>query len=381
MPNENAIAPWPPKRWKRLPAVDAIRGLVMLLMTVDHASYAFNAERYVTDARAWYEPGSVIPVLQFLVRWMTHVCAPTFLFLAGFALAVSLAHKQAAGIRARQIDRDLMIRGLFIMALDPLWMSLGFGGGTVWQVLYAIGGGLCCMVWLRRMNSRTLAVISIGLFLGCEALLRLAIGPANGQPLGWLPALLATGGRIGAFGYVLYPLLPWLAYMLLGHICGRGLVNGIVKKPALWSSLAAAILGFLFLIVRGLNSYGNMQLYRDDLSLLQWLHVSKYPPSLSFTLLTLSMMYLAFALFTYLYRNGPLCSGDPLTIFGQTPLFFYILHVHLLQVGAKLTGLWKAGGLTETWLATAAVLIVLYPLCRWYAGIKKTHPGSLLRFV
>ena len=122
----------------RLPAVDAMRGLVMVLMTVDHASHAFNAGRYVTDSIAFYTPGSVIPAAQFLVRWMTHICAPTFVFLAGLALAFNITRKQSSGVPAKRIDADLIMRGLFIMALDPLWMSLGFGGRTVLQVLYAI---------------------------------------------------------------------------------------------------------------------------------------------------------------------------------------------------------------------------------------------------
>ena len=90
----------------RLPAVDAMRGVVMLLMTLDHASYAFNAGRYVTDSMTWYEPGSAIPAVQFLVRWVTHICAPTFVFLAGLALAFSIARKQSRGISDKRIDAD-----------------------------------------------------------------------------------------------------------------------------------------------------------------------------------------------------------------------------------------------------------------------------------
>lgn len=381
MPPGNQIQRTGVPRSERLPAVDALRGVVMVLMTVDHASYAFNAGRYVTDSMAWYQPGSAIPAVQFMVRWMTHICAPTFVFLAGLALALSIARKQTRGVADQRIDADLIIRGLFILALDPLWMSLGFGGKTVFQVLYAIGGGFCCMVLLRRLGMGTLLVMGMGLMVGGEALAGLAVWLGDGQHAGPLGAFLATGGRLGDFGYVLYPLLPWLGYMILGLGCGRLLEHGTIKNPTRWFASAGAILLGSFVVIRGLNGYGNMLLYRDNLGILQWLHVSKYPPSLAFGLLTLGLMGLGLALFFKIYAYGRAFSGDPLLVFGRTPLFFYVLHVHLLSGSAVLLGVWKTGGLADAFMAAAVVLLALYPLCRWYAGFKRSRPGSILRFV
>jgi len=116
---------------KRLPAIDAIRGIIMVLMTLDHASHVFNAGRYVTDSARWYVPGSVIPVAQFLTRWITHICAPTFIFLAGLVLAQSVARRQAGGESVASIDTFLLKRGIFILLLDPLWMSLAFREGII----------------------------------------------------------------------------------------------------------------------------------------------------------------------------------------------------------------------------------------------------------
>ena len=367
------------RQHSRLPAVDAMRGMVMVLMTVDHASFAFNADRYVTDSFVMYVPGSDIPTAQFLLRWMSHICAPTFVFLAGLALAYSIANKQFRGIPARQIDFDLLIRGALILALDPLWMSLGFGGRTVFQVLYAIGGGFCCRALLRRLGLRTLFAIGLVLMLGGEALAALAVWLGDGQRAGPIGSFLVTGGRIGTFAFVLYPLLPWLATMLLGWVCGRMLQQEIIKNPAKWFAAAGTSLLTLFILIRGLNGYGNMLLYRDDLSLLQWLHVSKYPPSFTFACLTMCLMCLGLALFFKLYANGSSFSGDPLITFGRTPLFYYVLHVHLLSGSARTLGLWKSGGLGETFTATALTLLILYPLCRWYSGLKKGYPGSILR--
>jgi len=108
---------------RRLAALDWLRGLVMVLMTVDHASGTFNAGRLMTDGLALYQPGTPLPASQFLTRWITHLCAPTFVFLAGSALALSVEKRRAAGESPRAIDRFILARGLLIMALDPLWMS------------------------------------------------------------------------------------------------------------------------------------------------------------------------------------------------------------------------------------------------------------------
>ena len=362
----------------RLPAIDALRGAVMVLMAVDHASFAFNAGRYVTDAADWYQPGSMIPTVQFLVRWITHICAPTFVFLAGFVLAVSIARKQSSSMAEIRIDMDLMIRGLLLLALDPLWMSLGFGGRTVFQVLYAIGGGLCCMVLLRRLSVGPLLAIGLALMFGCEALVNWLVA---GQRGGLLATFLVTGGGIGNWGYVLYPLLPWLAFMILGWCCGRWLATHFIKRPVRWFAVSGLVLIAAFVVVRGLNAYGNMLLYRDDLTLLHWLHVSKYPPSLTFALLTLGLMCLSLALLFSVYANHSADTHDPLLVYGRTPLLFYLVHVHLLCGSAILMGMWRAGGLTETLAAATAILLILYPLCRWYARIKMAHPRSILRYI
>jgi uncharacterized membrane protein len=196
----------------RLPAIDTMRGIVMVLMAMDHASHAFNAGRYARDSIAWYQPGSEIPAAQFLTRWVTHLCAPTFLFLAGFVLVLSVTRRQARGEPERAIDRDIFIRGIFILLLDPLWMSFGFGEGTIFQVLYAIGASFCCMVLLRRLGMVILLFIGLGLFLFGEALAEPALWAGGGQRPGPIGALLVTGLGTVKGVFVLYPLLPWLAY-------------------------------------------------------------------------------------------------------------------------------------------------------------------------
>jgi uncharacterized membrane protein len=366
---------------QRLAAIDVMRGIVIVLMAFDHASDMFNAGRYVTDAIAFYKPGSVIPAAQFLVRWMTHLCAPTFIFLAGWSLSLSVGRQKAAGAPDRPIDLFILKRGLFIMLLDPLWMSIGFGHGLVFQVLYAIGGSLCCMTLLRRLGIRTLLAVGLILLVFGELLAGLAVGFDTDRKPGIIAAFLITGGLVGSVAYVLYPLLPWLGYMVLGWGIGRQAAGDPAAAPVTLFTRLGVLSLMVFALVRGLNHYGNMLLYRDDASVLQWLHVSKYPPSLSFAALELGIMFLCLAMLFAYYRNRTANQWNPLTVFGQTPLFFYILHVHLLAIAAWLLNMRHSGGLIETLTATLAVLMVLYPACLWYRGVKRRKGFSLQRFI
>jgi uncharacterized membrane protein len=169
--------------------------------------------------------------------------------------------------------------------------------------------------------------------------------------------------------------------MVLGWGIGRLPAGGRAAAPVpLFTRLGIFSL-MTFALVRGLNHYGNMLLYRDDASVLQWLHVSKYPPSLSFAALELGIMFLCLALLFAYYRNRSANQRNPLTVFGQTPLFFYLLHVHLLAVAAWLLNMRHSGGLIETLTATLAVLLVLYPACLWYRGVKQRKGFGLRRFI
>jgi uncharacterized membrane protein len=368
-------------RHDRVVALDWLRGLVMVLMTIDHASGTFNAGRLMTDGFALYKPGTPLPVAQFMTRWITHLCAPTFVFLAGTALALSIEKRRRAGETARELDRFIVMRGLVIAMLDPLWMSPVFVPGRVlFQVLYAIGGGLVAMAVLRRLGSTALLAVAFVLLAGGEALANFALWLADGNPT--LPStLLVTGGGFGVL-IVAYPLVPWLVIMLLGWWFGRRLAGrpGVVTPPRVAAVALAALA--VFAVVRGLNGYGNQLLAREDGSLVQWLHVSKYPPALSYVTLELGLMGLVLAAFLAVSRrSGAVGWLEPLRVLGQTALFFYLLHVHVLTFAAHVLGLAHRSGLAATYVAALVTLVVLYPLCRWYGSYKRAHPDGWPRYV
>jgi uncharacterized membrane protein len=169
--------------------------------------------------------------------------------------------------------------------------------------------------------------------------------------------------------------------MILGWVCGKHVLGKERSNPVGFFTMAGVLSLIVFLIFRGFNKYGNMLLYRYDNSLPQWLHVSKYPPSLTFSALELGLMFLIFAFLFAWYQNRNASAANPLQVFGRTPLFFYIIHVHLLAAVAWVLNLYRAFGLIETYIATGVVLLVLYPLCWWYGRLKQARPKSLLRYL
>jgi uncharacterized membrane protein len=179
-----------------------------------------------------------------------------------------------------------------------------------------------------------------------------------------------------------YPLLPWLSVLVLGLAFGRWLALAQPAATRVAGRLAAAgsVALALFVLVRRGNGYGNMGLAHADDSIVQWLHVSKYPPSLSYLALELGIMALVLALFFVWPARGrrPL---RVLSLFGQTALFFYLLHAHLLAVVALALGVYGREGLAATYVATLGALVVLYPICKRYRAYKASHPEGWARYV
>lgn len=366
----------------RIEALDYMRGLVMILMSIDHASGAYNAGRVMTDSVHMYKPGTLLPAAQFLTRFITHLCAPSFVFLAGAAVALSAERRLLRGEPAGSVDRYLVQRGLLIAALDPLWMTWGLTGGRFWllQVMYAIGTSLLAMALLRRLPTAWLVGCSLGLMLGLEALGgALTTAYAGNPPLA--VGFLVTGAQQGKL-IVGYPTLPWLAIMMLGWAFGRELAYGRLRAPERWLFPAGVGALALFALVRGVNGYGNMGLLRDGSSFVQWLHVSKYPPGLSYYTLLLGLGAVALAGFFVLVRHRTAFFGSKLLlVLGQTALFYYLLHVHLLEAAAIMLGVQSKLGLASAYVGGAAIVAFLYPFCLRYRGYKLAHPDGWTRYL
>jgi uncharacterized membrane protein len=363
----------------RLRALDWLRGLVIVLMTVDHSGSIFDAAHMHGDSAARWVVGSPLPPGEFLTRWVTHLCAPVFVLLAGASLALSAEKRRDDPT----LTRFIVTRGLLIAALDPLWMSLGFAGYSraVFQVLYAIGLSLVCMAWLRKLSTPWLLGGALALTLLGELsdLWRPVEQPAHAV---W--GYLFAGGPVFPGAVCAYPLLPWLAVMMYGWVLGRWL---LVARPnvvrARWlAGLGVALLA-AFVVVRGVDGYGNWNLHRDSAEVLQWLHVAKYPPSLAYLCLELGIGLVLLGGFFWLDDPGsPRKALMPLTVLGSTAFFYYLLHVHVLAGFQALAHLdVKSDGLLKTWLAAAVTLGVLAWPCWRYRRYKQAHPDGWTRYV
>ncbi len=368
----------------RLVALDWMRGLVMVLMAVDHSSEAFNAGRLFTDAAFFYKPGTPLPALQFFTRFITHLCAPTFLFLAGVGLAFTVDRERAALRSERQIDGYLLGRGLLIVAFE-IWITAFVApkGTFVLQVLYGIGTSFLLMIPLRRLPDRAAAFVALALLAGGELLVRVVSpgGDPSRAPLVF--ALLVTGG-IRPPLIIAYPTVHWLAMMLLGWAWGRKLATGgAISSHRLARNLALAGLGAwaLFAVVRAGGGYGNMHLPAGNASVVQWLHVSKYPPAIAYTALELGLMAVILAVLFARFAHRPPRAGGVFLVLGRTPMLFYLLHFPLLALTAKALGLEHRLGLAATYAGAALVVAVLYPVCWRYGRYKAAHKGNWTRFI
>ncbi len=272
-----------------------------------------------------------------------------------------------------------------LLVLELAWMSpvmsLGVGHyAVVLGVLWAIGCSLLLMVPLRRLSNPVLVAVAFCWFVGSEWIV-LAAAPPD-RALGVEALLLAP--EFWGQAAVLYPVASWLAMTMLGWAFGRMLLEGgaLARAPARWSALCGLASLGVFAVVRGVNGYGNLGLLRRDGSLVEWLHVSKYPPSLSFASLELGLMALALSAFFLLERRLAAPSRrDPLRVLGQTALFFYLLHIHLIGLAAGVSGLVAEGGLVGSYAFGLGAAILLLPACVWYRGYKNRNPNGFARYV
>lgn len=365
------------KNTQRIAAIDWLRGFVMILMALDHTSWFFNTGRIFADSVLLYQPGDLFATDQFLTRWITHICAPTFIFLAGTSIAISNFQRRQQGISDAVIDRELFFRGAFIALLDLCVFSL-VGGKMILQVLYAIGISMMLMVPLQRLGARLVLFLAILLLAGSELLLMALWEPGDNVPL-WLAVTFAP--VFGETYTVLYPALPWLGIMLLGWVFGERLMS---KQLGFWPVERSLMVGgvaalILFVVIRSFDGYGNLFMTLEGNTLVQWLHISKYPPSLAYTGLELGLMAIILALLIWLESfKKNISSNGPVLVFGQTALFFYLAHFCVL---AALRLVLERGSLEQTYWITLLVLVILYPICCMYRSLKWRYPQSLLRFL
>jgi uncharacterized membrane protein len=369
---------------QRIASIDWMRGLVMVIMLIDHASMAFDGSHkdIAMDSARFADAAKItLPGFAFFTRWIAHICAPTFVLLAGTALALSTEKRIAKGFDAWAIDKGMLIRGAIIALIDPTLISLGSGHWNI-GVLTAIGLSMMSMALLRRLPTKALLALALGWMIFGELITGLFWHtPGSSSPL----AALFIANYAGVNLLIHYPFIPWLAIMMLGWAFGRHIVQFNAGKTRITPMKVLVISGIvsllIFFVVRAGQGYGDMFLHRADGSWQQWLHVSKYPPSLTYYGLELGLLALCLALMIKIEPLIGVRPNGPLLVFGQTAMFFYLVHRLLLEIPATYFGLRGFGDISTTYIVWALLLVPLYMACRWYRDVKKAYPDSFLKYL
>ena len=370
----------------RLDMVDLLRGLVIALMVLDHTRDYFHISAYTFDPT---DPART-HVLLYLTRWVTHLCAPTFVFLAG----VSVFLQGANGKDKSQLTRFLLSRGAWLIVLELTIISFAFNFALPFlflQVIWAIGVSmilLAGLIWLPRAAA---AIVGVLIVAGHQLL-----APINPADLGALAPLWTLAFKMGpppiGPGFIAYPVIPWFGVMCLGYALGPVFVQEPVRRNRMLFQIAITALA-LFCMLRALNAYGDPAHWRTYptamATVMSFFNVSKYPPSLLYVLITLGVSLLCMLALQRL--RGLL--AQVLLAYGRTPLFTYVLHIYVVHgaslVVAMLAGypasshanfladpfrLYQAGfgfNLLVVYVVWLAILVALYPASRWFAEVKR----------
>jgi uncharacterized membrane protein len=371
-----------------------MRGLVIVLMALDHVRDFFNADALLFDPT---DLTRTYPAL-FLTRFVTHYCAPTFVLLAG----------ASAFLRGTKLDgrwalaRFLLTRGAWLFLLDvavisPIW---GLELGPVYLgTLWAIGCGMIALAGLVFLPPRGVLLTGALILLG-HNLLDHVHAPNFGD---WAPlwTILHEPGALpfGLPGRVFYPVLPWIGIMALGYGLGPGFLDPAARRARNFQ-LTGLLLIALFLLLRGTNLYGDPSPWSVQgdgvMTALSMLNVTKYPPSLLYALITIGPVLL---LLPAMERLGGM-AGKVLETFGRVPLFIYCLHLYaahaaaialFLAEGFTVSELSLAAhakppeglglGLAGTYVAWILIMAALYPACRWFDRVKRRRQDWWLSYL
>lgn len=393
MPDILSTAPAPAAasvRSARIASIDALRGLVILLMLVDHSREFFFYHAQVSDPM---DVSSIAPDL-FFTRLSAHLCAPIFVALTGIAAYLYAEGKGGAAAASAFLFK----RGLFLILLEVMAVSFAWSFDLTppilfLQVIWVIGLSMIALAALVHLPRVALAAVGFGIMFGHNLLDPIQFAP--GEPGHILWAILHDRGFIDLPGGIRartsYPLLPWIGVIALGYAAGPWFSRGVDApwRRRLLVTLGIAMLA-LFAVARAINGYGEPLPWsvQDGMlrTVMSFLNVTKYPPSMDFLLLTLGVGALLLALFEAL----PARAIGWLAVFGSVPLFFYLLHLyllHLLNLGAQAaTGDFSDTyyGVAQLWQFLAIAALVAVPCwfaCRWFAAKKRVSGAWWMRYL
>ncbi len=384
----------------RIASLDILRGLVIVIMALDHTRDMWSLTTFQPEDMTQTTP------IYFFTRWITHFCAPVFVFLAGTSIFL---YGQKINSKAT-LSRFLLIRGFWLIFIEIMLINISWSWTFFWnqwgfflQVIWVIGICMVIMAVLIWLPKRLLVGGSILLIL-----LHNLLDPITPEALGswsWSWKLLHEAGWIpvnedGSRGiFIVYPILPWIGIMGAGYGFGRVMRWAADRRQRFLWRLGLGMIG-AFILLRVINVYGNPEPWASQptalYTFMDFFNTQKYPPSLQFILMTLgpSMLLLIW------FEKSRHQIFEWLRIFGRVPFFFYIIHFSVIHLSSMayfriVHGQWF--DLTNTrfdnwpdfyqpsvlrmYVAWLLIVVGLYFLCRWYNHYKSTHRYWWLKYI
>lgn len=377
----------------RISSIDLLRGTVMIIMALDHVRDYFHADAFLYDP---LDLAKTSPLL-FFTRWITHFCAPVFVFLAGTSAFLSGQKKTK-----KELSFFLLTRGLWLILLELT--VINFGWAFNWHfpmlpliVIWALGISMIALAAFIHLPRKIILAIGIMLVAGHNTLDGVTVTePGSGKFL-WSvlhePGVHSIAGRNIFVGY---PILPWIGLMALGYCFGQLYTPRFdTHRRKRILVIAGVSLIVLFIILRTINLYGDASLWSSQSSplytFLSFIRTTKYPPSLLYILMTIgpALLFLAFT-------ERPLGKfGKIVSVYGRVPFFYYILHIYIIHLLAMVAAEFSHNDWTDmivsfwvnfdpqlqgygfelwvTYVIWIVLVIGLYPLCRWFDRYKTNH--------
>ncbi|HAV76221.1 MAG TPA: hypothetical protein DCX53_02595 [Anaerolineae bacterium] len=381
---------------QRIASIDHLRGLIILLMALDHVRMYFGEG-------TWYaEPTNLAATtpLLFFTRWITHFCAPVFVFLAGTSAYLYGAKKSTT----KELSNFLLTRGLWLVIVELVIVNFAWTFDITYsyrilQVIWAIGISMIVLSMLVFLPLKIILGLGIILVLGHNLLDIITVSGNSFSNVLWYilhqqQFLILESGIVVSF---VYPILPWIGLMALGYVSGslyaHDLDSAQRRNWLLWIGTGAIV---LFFILRGFNLYGEPKIWSGQSSLvysiLSFLNTTKYPPSLHFLLMTLGPALV----FLSLSEEVRTKLSAPIILLGRVPFFFYVVHLFFIHALASLYLVYQGQALDAYVVSAREIMsgrlgsfgvrldavyfiwiltvVLLYPLCKWYKGYKESHP-------
>ncbi|QHS62183.1 DUF1624 domain-containing protein [Chitinophaga agri] len=382
----------------RIASIDILRGIVMIIMALDHTRDFFHDTAMTADP---LDTDTTTPWL-FFTRWVTHYCAPIFVFLSGMSAYLAAQKKTPAAA-----SDFLLKRGLWLIIAELVIVTLGLTFNPqynvlILQVIWAIGCSMIVLGLLMKVSFKAILIAGLILFFGHNIL------DYFNLPGHIWKILFTSFGTVIPIGnnrfiFAFYAIFPWTGAMLLGYCAGyffRKDITAATRRRFLLMTGSAATL--LFIILRTINRYGNPTPWEAKQSgfntFLEFIDVSKYPPSLDFLCMTLGPALLLLAVLEHAKGKWK----DVVSMYGSVPFFYYVLHFYLLHfllviafflsgytaneiVDPNIPFLFRPAdfgySLPVVYLIWITVVAVLYKPCKWFHQYRKTHVQWWLKYI